>query len=268
MTLIVSWIGVDQKKDGNKVASLYIASDSRYSWGKNGKFDYGVKVFGCLKSPEIFGFCGDVLFPSNLINQLITQIDNGLFFTASETSESKFKKVGEFISEAINYYPKIALNQNFTIIFGTRIENEFYLFKYLYNFKTEDFDKERINLPTISTKVFSGGSGAKEFDVNYLKYENHKHNEYQTSRGVYQCFVKTLQNINDIYSGGAPQIIGLYRIKNSILFGSVIKEKCYIYGKEYVQNINLGNIEWRNENFEITSPDTGKILDGAKRQPS
>ncbi len=59
MTLIISWIGVDDKKTGKEISSLYIASDSRYSTGPKTKFDYGIKVFGSSKYPEIFGFCGD-----------------------------------------------------------------------------------------------------------------------------------------------------------------------------------------------------------------
>ncbi|MDB9382401.1 hypothetical protein PN465_09215 [Nodularia spumigena CS-584] len=267
MTLIVSWIGVDKKNSLGKVASLYIASDSRYSWGNHSKYDYGVKVFRCLNSPDIFGFCGDVLFPSNLINQLITQIDNGLFYSELETSFSKSNKVANFITEAIKYYPPIAFNQNFTIIYGTRISQDFYLFKYTHNYKTNAFDFEEIDLPILSTKVYSGGSGSEEFDTNYRQYENRNHNEYGTSRGVYQCFVKTLTNIKDRYSGGRPQIVGLYRRGNAILFGSVIKEKLYIYGQEYIQNINAENIEWRNENFERTNPETGKIMKGAQKQP-
>lgn len=268
MTLIVSWIGVDDKKSKKKIASLYLASDSRYSWGNLGKYDNGVKVFRCLNAPEIFGFCGDVLFPSNLVSQLITQIDNGLFFSGSETSDVKSKKIANFISEAVKYYPIVVFNQNFTIIYGTRIADDFHLFKYIHNYKTRAFDYEEINLPLESGKVFSGGSGSEEFDKNYQSYENPKHNEYGTSRGVYQCFVRTLINIKDKYSGGAPQIVGLYRKGNAVLFGSVITKKLYIYGQEFIQNTNAGNIEWRNENFERTNPETGKILDGAQRQPS
>jgi len=267
MTLIVSWIGVDQKKNGNRISSLYIASDSRFSWGKSGKYDYGVKVFGCVNSPEIFGFCGDVLFPSNLINQLITQIDNGIFFYDTDCEKIKSKKIFDFISEAITLYPNFALTQNFTIIHGTRISQEFSLHKYLYDCKIRKFTYNQIDLPLFSTKVFSGGSGAKEFNVDFEHFEKESHNEYRTSRGVYQCLIKTLNKIKDIYTGGNPQIIGLYRNKNSILLGSVFEEKLYLYGREYLQNVNADNIEWRNENFERTNPNTGKILKGAQKQP-
>ncbi|WP_191967945.1 hypothetical protein [Rhizosphaericola mali] len=53
-----------------------------------------------------------------------------------------------------------------------------------------------------------------------------------------------------------------------MLFGSVIREKMYIYDREFIQDINAGNIEWRNENFERTNSHMGKILDGAQKQLS
>ena len=68
-------------------------------------------------------------------------------------------------------------------------------------------------------------------------------------------------------TGGLPQIVGLYRVKNSRLFGIVKNEKKYIYGKESYEDINSERIEWRNENFERMNPETLKILSGAQKQP-
>ncbi|MFS4446546.1 hypothetical protein [Maribacter sp. 2307UL18-2] len=81
MTLIISWIGVDDNKEGKKPASLYIASDSGYSWRTSTKYDYGIKVFGSSRFPEIFAFCGDVLLPSIILGQLLPQIDSGIILT-------------------------------------------------------------------------------------------------------------------------------------------------------------------------------------------
>lgn len=122
---------------------------------------------------------------------------------------------------------------------------------------------EQIELPRISTRVFSGGSGKKEFDYNW-KWESEKHNNYRTSRGVYHCMDKTLKEIKDPQTGGLLQIVGLYRNKNARIFGIVDNDKKYIYGKESVEKINSERIEWRNENFERINPKTLKIVDGAQ----
>lgn len=266
MTLIISWIGVDDKKDGKRIASIYISSDSRYTWGSSVKFDYGIKVFGSTKFPEIFGFCGDVLFPSTVLGQIIPQIDNGILLDNSDNADTKSNKIFSYIESSFESYPKTFINNSFTILHGTRFEKSFKLYKI---FLTSDkiLSKEEIPLGSISTKVFSGGSGANEFDKNWLQWESQKHNNYRTSRAVYHCLYRTLKDIKDQQTGGLPQIVGLYRNKNARLFGIVENKKKYIYGKESSEDINSLGIEWRNENFERINPETLKILEGAQRQP-
>lgn len=267
MTLIASWIGVDDKKGGKEVASIYLASDSRYTWGNSGKFDYGIKVFGSTKFPEIFGFCGDVLFPSIILGQIIPQIDNGILLGASDNAGTKSNKIFSFIQTSLDTYPKGFLGESFTILHATRSEKTFKLFKISYKANMQ-LRKDEISLGNISTKVFSGGSGSSEFDKNWEIWESEKHNDYRTSRAVYHCLFKTLKEIKDPRTGGRPQIVGLYRNKNARLFGIIENGKKYIYGKESSEDINSTSIEWRNENFERMNPETLKILEGAQRQPS
>lgn len=266
MTLIISWIGVDDKKEGKEISSIYISSDSRYTWGNSGKYDYGIKVFGSTKFPEIFGFCGDVLFPSNILGQVIPQIDNGILLDKSDNADTKSNKIFSYIESSFESYPKTFIRDKFTILHGTRFEKTFKLFKFYLGVDNKLLKKE-IPLGNISTTVFSGGSGAKEFEKNWEQWDS-KHNDYRTSRAVYHCLYKTLKDIKDPRTGGLPQIVGLYRIKNSRLFGIVENEEKYIYGKESSEDINLLSIEWRNENFERMNPETLKILEGAQRQPS
>jgi len=267
MTLIISWIGVDKKKEGEEISSIYITSDSRYSWNNSDNFDYGIKVFGSINYPEIFGFCGDVLFPTTVLGQLLPQIDNGLLLNKSDDNNEKNKKIFAFISSSLTKYPKKFLGSNFTILHGTRNKKQFSLFKTAFTKRT-GLSNSKIDLPLISTKIFSGGSGSKEFERNWLEWSTIKHNDYGTSRAVYHCLNKTLKTIKDPRTGGIPQIIGLYRAKNTQLFGIVDNGKKYIYGKECLNNNNLDNIEWRNENFERTNPKTTRIIEGAQRQPS
>lgn len=266
MTLIISWIGVDQKKNGKEVSSIYIASDSRYTWGNSAQFDYGIKVYGSAKYPEIFGFCGDVLFPSTVLGQLLPQIDNGILINDSDSCERKNNKVKEFISSSLDKYPKRFLENNFTILHGTRLKKEFRLFKTTFE-KNVGLKNQEIELPRISTKVFSGGSGKEEFDKNWLGWNKKRHNDFRTSRAVYHCLGKTLKTIKDKRTGGLPQIVGLYRIKNTRLFGIIENGKKYVYGKESSEGIISDKIEWRNENFERMNPRTLRILAGAQRQP-
>jgi hypothetical protein len=59
MTTIVTWAAVDT----HGVSSIYIASDSRISWGATTVWDSGRKTFASQDCPFVFGYWGDVLFP-------------------------------------------------------------------------------------------------------------------------------------------------------------------------------------------------------------
>ncbi|WP_375584237.1 hypothetical protein [Cyclobacterium xiamenense] len=267
MTLIISWIGVDRKKDYKEISSIYIASDSRYSWGSAKKFDQGIKVFGSSKFPEIFGFCGDVLFPSIILGQIIPQIDNGILFGPNDGAGTKNQRVFNYIRSSLDTYPKEYLvNDGFTILHATRVNKEFNLFKTTFG-KEKILKNKEIQLPKISTTIFTGGSGEKEFNSHWEEWNNPMHNNYGTSRAVYHCLSKTLKEIKDPRTGGLPQIVGLYKVGNMRLFGVVEYEKKYVYGKELTENIYSKSIEWRNGNFERTSPENLKRLKGAQQQP-
>lgn len=262
MTLLISWIGVDSRA----VSSIYLASDSRYSWG-NAKYDSGVKLFGSIMTPDIFGFCGDVTFSSNLLNQIISQINTGLLITNTDTGESKNEKILEYIRNSLSIYPTSKINHSFTILHCTRNNKKFQCFQTFFSEK-KGLLNEEVKLPEVSQIIYSGGSGKLDFDRNWRLWDVEKHNDYRTSRGVYHCFVKTLRNTNDIFVGGVPQIIGLYRNGNAKIFGIIENNKKYIYGQETSNHTDFNKIQWRNHNFERMNPETLKILDGAQAQPS
>lgn len=80
MTSVAIWAGVDTRGP----ASLYIASDSRLSWGGGVTWDQGRKVFSSMSKPHIFGYWGDVLFPALTIPVIVDRIDRGLLCPADE----------------------------------------------------------------------------------------------------------------------------------------------------------------------------------------
>lgn len=229
MTLIVSWIGVDDKKEGKSIASIYLASDSRYSWGAKTGYDYGQKVFGSANFPEIFSFCGDVLFPMAVIIQIISQIDSNVLLNTTDSANAKKVKIFNYLESSLQSYPKQQMASGFTILYATRVDKTFSLFRYFYSKKLEC---EEITLPNISTKIYSGGSGSKEFDANWLQCNHEKNNNHRTSRAVYHCLSETLKNITDSRTGGLPQVVGLFRIENARFFGIIEDNKRYIFGKE------------------------------------
>ncbi len=71
MTSLISWVAIDSRGP----ASFYVASDSRISWARDAHWDMGRKLFTCRHSPDLFGYCGDVLFPSLLLSQVSQLLD-------------------------------------------------------------------------------------------------------------------------------------------------------------------------------------------------
>ena len=95
MTLLVSWIGIDN----HGPTSAYIITDSRISWNTQKNFNHGKKVFASKNYPEIFGYAGDVLFPSIVIQQIIEMIDSNMLFSNNTLCHEKNKIVFDIIIE-------------------------------------------------------------------------------------------------------------------------------------------------------------------------
>lgn len=270
MTMLASWVGIDS----HGIDSAYIVTDSRFTWdlGHPINFDYGKKVFASLNYPEIFGYIGDVLFPSIALSQLINMIDAEIAFSKDTSCEAKSEKVFDFLYSELKNYPEKCINNTIEIIHISRDTvvyeyPQFHEYHYTWS-KKSGWNKCEKPIPKISGLLYIGGSGKKEFESNYEKYQ--KGNNTNTSRNVFHCFVDTLANINDIHCGGAPQLVGIYRKPNSSAknFGIIYNMKKYFSGSLVPENSQYSSIEWRNELFEIVDGQTKKIVPGAQRQPN
>lgn len=262
MTLLVSWLGVDSRKP----ASIYIASDSRISWGKSQRWDYGRKVFAFRNSPDILGYCGDVIFPTQVLSQIIELGDNNLLFSDKSDCKSKFEAIKEQFIKSLNKYPKSVLaNNHVAVLHASRDEkHNFSCRKIEWNRGNWNFEEARFL--DFSDKLLVLGSGKKEFIEKFHGYE--KSSNQKTSRAVFHCLNDTLTNIKDEYCGGAPQLVGLYRIGNGRSFGMIHTKKRYFLGMEVSKKQDLGEVEWRNELFERCDGKTMAILPTAQRQPN
>ena len=110
------------------------------------------------------------------------------------------------------------------------------------------------------------GSGSKYYHERINVFS--KNELYKTSRFYYMVFCDTLVESKDNMSGGAPQLIGLYRGKNNpVDIGTIWNNKRYLYGLEVESAYNIEMIEWRNENFERYEVKSNRIVKGAQRQP-
>lgn len=288
MTMLIAWTGIDT----HGISSVYMASDSRITW-PNSRYDYAKKIFSFKDSPDIIGYCGDVLFPSIVLNQIVEIADQGLLFEIDMEPQDKFDRICSRIKFAFDNYPykkrefyngyfeMVYLsrsnkdNKNFSI-HTLRFENDklqgsggsiLKSVKESKNITFPDKDKET-GLPIKSNLLVSLGSGKKEFDTNFdERYA--KSNNKETSRNIFHCFCDTLINTKEPTCGGAPQVSGIYRKPESSAFsyGIVFQGKRYYLGTKIDDSVNYDTIEWRNVYFEIVDAINKNKKKEAQSQP-
>jgi len=267
MTMLASWIGIDM----HGPTSAYIVSDSRLSWNPQTCFEYGKKVFASKLYPEIIGFAGDVIFASNTLSQIVEMIDSGMLFNQNMTCEEKNIEIYEKLCHAFSKYP-MKNNENAIKVLHISRETvfkgypEFHCYMLSWD-KTKGWGREECTIPKESGILCIMGSGKQEFIKNYSRYQNGPNKN--TSRNVFHCFVDTLFNIQDVFCGGSPQLVGIYRKPNSTgrNYGIIYKKKRYFLGIEVPQEAIYDDVEWRNELFEICDAVTLKPIEGVARQP-
>ncbi len=262
MTTLISWITYDQ----NKQASIYVASDSRLSWTKHETWDSGRKVYCSDKYPDILGYCGDVLFCSQVISQVMTYIDSCEVFEDLNCPHKRFQLICNLIERSFGEYPAKYAFDSFKIIYVTRIEKYcFAAFLITWN-KRNGWNFEELAIPDSTETVLVAGSGAQEYNDRYSQeYSSSDIGGY--SRSFYSCLYRHVTSGNDPLTGGAIQLAGVFNAKPAKHHGVVMKEKRYVYGMEVDDTEKINSVRWVNENFENCDGNDLKRFETAQRQP-
>lgn len=259
MTLIIGWLACDQ----NGPCSAYMASDSRIS-NKYNSYDYSQKLFALKCTPDILGYCGETIFTSQCLSRLTSICDEGHLLcdnmTFSERSDIIFAEIQKD-------YERYNLNNERIKIYhiGRELNKTFCACEYACDGKK--WDKQNISTDySKSTKLFCEGSGSTEYEKRFRYFE--KGNNEDTSRNYFHCFCDILKDIKDSYTGGNPQLVGLYDGKyNGMYHGTIIGGKTYYKAIEIDNVYNMSGIRWYNEKFEICDFNSKKKKIGAMSQP-
>jgi hypothetical protein len=259
MTTIVTWAGVDQRK----VSSIYIASDSRVSWGNSHRWDQGRKTYAASREPYIFGYWGDVLFPSLALPTVMDQLAAGLI----RPSRPAFGEVENSIRHLWTDYPNQE-RRDFGIIMASRqgesMEAVFELAIMTYEATTATWDLREVQMPPSSARLHVAGTGARAVRVSEGLWE--ESTQSGTSRAVYGAFAEALAARTDPYSGGGPQLVGLHRIGAGIRFGTFYRGSRYLAGAcVSAEAARAARVAWFNERFERVDGPSGRRLPGAQR---
>ncbi|MBM7652995.1 hypothetical protein [Neobacillus cucumis] len=265
MTTLIAFSSVDSEG----VSAIYLASDSRLSWDTTDggilSWDHGKKVFYSQRSPLIMGYCGDVLFPTQILSQIIDLLDNNLLSLDNLSPIDVFSEISNLIKHSFDNFPKIVITKSFTIIICGRdnASGDFYCYELAWKeVKVEEQDKKEwkwVDKPKDINKIQSDviaayGSGGDNF--NNFKTLYAKSDFYGKTRGIFNCFYNAIKSQKDSRSGGVPQLVGIYEDKAGKCLGVISEGQRYLNGMHINNNCNYNNIKWVNELFEVCDGDT------------
>lgn len=246
VTSLAAWVGVDSRGP----ASLYIATDSRISWGNTHSWDSARKTFACHESPDIFGYVGYVFFPALFLPTVIEILsleearENNSVTTRQEYLRSIIEHVWSSFPPKERY--DLSIVHATRVGEGVRCEFGFQILK--LDAKSGTVESERIEIPTSSSHLTFLGSGE-----GHLKSASAKWAESDsggTSRAQFSSFCDALKERKDRRSGGAPQLVALHRKNPGITLGVSWDEGFYINGMAIQEGVSVQGISWMNRLFE------------------
>ncbi|PTR05031.1 hypothetical protein C8K11_1532 [Novosphingobium sp. GV055] len=261
------WAAVDARGP----SAIYVASDSRITWGSvHSRWDSGRKVFSAGRFPDIFGYAGDVLFPALSISQICELSEQGFLW---QDSDDALQRHLTFVAamEASLSRRHNSPDRDFHIFHAARegdgLGCRFVAWKTSFSAKRRKFSDQAIEVHAEGCKsrlLAAAGSGQDAFMDEVIEWQSSS--QMHTSRAVYSAFCDALHSKADPLSGGAPQLVGLYRKGSAKVFGHVDGNGCYVLGLP-VNPHSLGSkIEWRDRLFQRVCPHSGDVLPGAQRQ--
>jgi hypothetical protein len=260
MTSVMAWAGVDSRA----VASLNFCTDSRISWPGGQVWDQGRKTFMSTKTPQIFCYWGDVLFPALALPVIIDHIDSTLI--APTGRENWHDVVQRQVRRLWIGYPTRE-KQDLRILHGLRMgvglrEARFSLSFLKYDSRTDQWSRQDVTMPERSAILVEGGTGVGAVRETYALWQ--ESDSANTSRAAYSAFCESLTRQTDPKSGGPPQMVALYRVGNGRMIGSLQAGRRYVAGAELVGSQGVASLEWRNSLFEIVDPVGKKRKAGAQ----
>lgn len=260
MTLIMGWLACDARGP----CSAYIASDSRISNGIN-HYDNSKKLFALRNTPDILGYCGETMFTSQFLSTMTNILDENKLLSADMDYNERSELIFNVLKKC---YTNYKLNNSFIRVYHIG-RNKQYLFdanKYTWNGR--EWIKEAVETNYQKSELlFVDGSGKKEYNQRFQCFKNG--NNEGTSRNYFHCFCDIMKDMQDKHTGGAPQLVSLYRGEkfNGMHHGIVLNGTCFYQGQNVEEYCNMVDVRWYNEEFEICDRKTKSRQQGAMRQP-
>lgn len=261
-------IAVELSIDARGPCALYIVSDSRITWGKHeNRWDSGQKTFASSKTPDIFGYCGSAFFPTQVLNQITHQIEAGILFNGNANAQERHGRWLNTVRKSLKN-SQGALIEDFTLLHGARngegMKSEFLLWESKWSSKNKGWIDSEIKLSSEHSSFLAiSGTGRSKLETRMSSLPQEK--DAITSRRAFQTLFSLIEAGDDDFSGGAPQMVGIYRVKPARHYGIIWRNRRYFCGSELVAGSCYENIEWRNEKFERADGRLKTRLKGAQK---
>ena len=265
MTSLAIALSVDQRGP----CALYIITDSRITWGDAAnKWDSGKKTFASSRFPDVFGYCGDAFFPPMMLSQIIEQLDAGLLCGDDATADTRTEAISSALALSIDSVAGQTTMLPFAIYHGAReregMQAVFRLWEKSYDTLLKKWEyKEQEIKDDCSYLVHLDGSGARTIARRETVWK--KTDVAGTSRAAIWAVCESLQSRSDSFSGGSPQLVGLWRKGSGKHFGFFWQGKPYLGGLEVLGPRKTAALQWFNHLFERCDADTGRRIRSAKK---
>jgi hypothetical protein len=264
MTSLAAALAIDARGP----AALYMIADSRISWedvNKRtivGRWDWGRKTFRSPSSPDIFGYCGDAYFVPVILSQIVDLVALNVIRLDGLSADRRHQVVFDCLERAIAESPEFA--GDVSVFHGARdnefMSSKFRLWRMRFDKNSRKWCDEELALnDTESYFAHLDGTGASHVQ----RVQSQSLGAPGTSRAAIFAFTQSLRSGTDPYSGGAPQLVGIWRRGTARQFGFCWNGRPYICGLQVPLAADFTQVDWFNHLFERCDGKTGSKLKGA-----
>ncbi len=251
--------------DSRGPSALYLITDSRITWIQPAeRWDVGRKTFASLISADVFGYCGDAYFIPIALGQILNMVTYGVVDMTAASAEERHATVLKLLKTS---FEKISTKyaSSAALFHGARqgefMSSKFRLWRTEFNPSQNSWLDSELAVDDRSYLASIDGSG--QTSVRNYEAKMATTAAADTSRGAIHAFCQSLQAGDDPFSGGAPQLVGLWRKGPAKQFGLCWQGRSFIAGMECPNSEGREKINWFNHLFERCDGRTGLKLPGS-----
>lgn len=257
-------------RDSRGPSSLYLMTDSRITWGESAQhWDAGRKTFASPVGADILGYCGDAYFMPMTLGQVLSIAAAKILDLSSPEAGERHQLILSLLTPSLSMI-KTKHVLPMTLFHGARdselMTSRFRLWRSQFDPKAMSWSDEELVVEDRSYLAAIDGSG-KTY-VESFERKVAKTSAAGTSRAAVHAFCSSLRSSADPFSGGAPQLVGLWRKGPARQFGFCWNGKSFVGGMQVTSDLDRESIDWFNHLFERCDGRTGQRLAGSSSHRS